>query len=153
MTHLCLTHRHFPALVHDWNTEHSKSMAQTVKNLPAMQEIWVWSLVQVDPLEKQMATHFSILAWRIPWAEEPRGLDCMGLQSQKQPSNWHFRASLPAQLVKNPPAMQMWVQCLSQEEPLEKETATHSSMFAWEIPWTEDPGGLQSVGSQESDRT
>ena len=58
-----------------------------------------------------------------------------------------------AQSVKNPPAIQMWLQCLSQEDSLEKEMATHSSMFAWEIPWTEEPGGLQSTGSQESDRT
>ena len=42
-----------------------------VKNLPAMQEAQVWSLGQEDPLEKGMATHSSILAWRIPWAEEP----------------------------------------------------------------------------------
>ena len=58
-----------------------------------------------------------------------------------------------AQSVKNPPAMQMWLQCLSQEDSLEKEMATHSSMFALEIPWTEEPGGLQSMGSQELDRT
>ena len=46
-------------------------VAQMVKNLPAMREIQVWSLGQEDPLEKGMATHFSILAWRIPWTEEP----------------------------------------------------------------------------------
>ena len=46
----------------------------TVKNLPAMQETWVQSLGQEDPLEKGMATHSSILAWRIPWTEEPGGL-------------------------------------------------------------------------------
>ena len=46
-------------------------VAQTVKNLPVMQEAWVQSLGQEDPLEKEMATHSSILAWRIPWAEEP----------------------------------------------------------------------------------
>ena len=49
-------------------------MAQTVKNLPAMQETWVQSLGWEDPLEKGMATHSNILAWRIPWAEEPDGL-------------------------------------------------------------------------------
>ena len=43
---------------------------------------------------------------------------------------------------------EMWVQSLSQEDPLEKEMATHSSILAWEIPWTEEPGGLQSMGSQ-----
>ena len=45
------------------------------------------------------------------------------------------------------------VQFLGQEDPLEKEIATHSSILAWEIPWTEEPGGLQSMGSQESDMT
>ena len=45
-----------------------------------MQETWVWSLGQEDPLEKGMATHSSILAWRIPWTEEPGGLQSMGLQ-------------------------------------------------------------------------
>ena len=54
-------------------------MAQTVKNLPAMQETWVRSLGQEDPLEEGMATHSSILAWRIPWTEEPGRLQSMGL--------------------------------------------------------------------------
>ena len=49
-------------------------VAQTVKNLPAMQEIQVQSLGREDPLEKEMATHSSILAWGIPWTEEPGGL-------------------------------------------------------------------------------
>ena len=49
-----------------------------VKNLPAMQETGVQSLGQEDPLEKEMATHSSILAWRIPWTEEPGGLPSMG---------------------------------------------------------------------------
>ena len=55
-------------------------MAQTVKNLPAMQEAWVQSLGQEDPLEKGRSTHSSILAWRIPWTEEPGGLQSMGSQ-------------------------------------------------------------------------
>ena len=49
-------------------------MVQTVKNLPAMQETRVQSLVQEDPLEKGMVTHSGVLAWRIPWTEEPGGL-------------------------------------------------------------------------------
>ena len=53
-----------------------------VKNLPAMQETQVQSLGQEDPLEKGMGTHSSILAWRIPWTEEPGGLQSMRLQSQ-----------------------------------------------------------------------
>ena len=55
-------------------------VAQVVKNLPAMQEIWVWFLGWEDPLEKGMATHFSILAWRIPQTEEPRKLQSMELK-------------------------------------------------------------------------
>ena len=52
-------------------------------------------------------------------------------------------ASLITQLVKNPPAMQeIWVRSLGQEDPLEKEMATHSSILAWKIPWTEEPGRL-----------
>ena len=53
-------------------------MAQMVKNLPAMQEMWVRSLGGEGPLEKGMATHSTILAWRIPWTEEPGGLQSMG---------------------------------------------------------------------------
>ena len=57
--------------------------------------------------------------------------------------------SLLAQMVKNLPAMQeTWVQALGQEVSLEKRMATHSSILAWEIPWTEELGGLQSMESQ-----
>ena len=54
-------------------------MTKTVKNLPAMWESWVQSPGLEDPLEKGMATHSSILAWRIPWTEEPGGLQSMGV--------------------------------------------------------------------------
>ena len=53
-------------------------MAQLVKNLPAVQETWVQFLGWEDPLEKKMATHSSILAWKIPWTEEPGRLQSMG---------------------------------------------------------------------------
>ena len=56
-------------------------VAQMVKNLPVIQEIWIRSLGWEDPLEKEMATHSSILDWRIPWTEEPGGLRSMGSQS------------------------------------------------------------------------
>ena len=60
-----------------------------------------------------------------------------------------------SQQIKNLPAMQetkeMRVRSLGQEDPLEEEMATRSSILAWEIPWTEDPGGLQPMGSQELD--
>ena len=57
-------------------------------------------------------------------------------------------ASLEAQMVKNLPAMQeTWVRSLGWEDPLEEDMATHSSFLAWRIPWTEEPGGLQSIVS------
>ena len=60
----------------DW----ASLVAQTVKCLPAMLEPWVWSLSREDPLEKEMATHSSILAWEIPWTEKPGRLQAMGFQ-------------------------------------------------------------------------
>ena len=59
-------------------------MAQIVKNLPAMQESWVQSLGREDPLEKGMAAHSSILAWRFPWTEKPGGLQSMGWQRARR---------------------------------------------------------------------
>ena len=64
------------------------------------------------------------------------------------------KASLVTQLVKNLPAKQKtWVWFLGQEDPLEKEMATHSSTLTWRIPWTEEPGRVQSMGYKESDMT
>ena len=54
-----------------------------VKNLPAKQKMWLWFLSQEDPLEKEMATHSSILVWKIPWTEEPGGLQSMGSQKAR----------------------------------------------------------------------
>ena len=60
-----------------------------------------------------------------------------------------IEASLVAQTVKHLPTMwETWVQSLDREDPLEKEMATNSSIHAWKIPWTKEPGGLQSIGSQ-----
>ena len=67
-------------------------LAQRLKHLPAMRDTWVWSLDWEDPLEKEMATHSSILAWRIPWTEEPDGLQPMG--SQRVGHNWATSLSL-----------------------------------------------------------
>ena len=61
-------------------------VAQTVKRLPTIWETWLWSLGWEDPLEKEMATHSSILAWKIPWMEEPARLQSMG--SQRVGHNW-----------------------------------------------------------------
>ena len=57
-----------------------------------------------------------------------------------------LKASLVAQTVKNPLAMQIWVQSLDREDPLEEGMATPSSILAWRIPWTVEPGGLWSIG-------
>ena len=66
--------------------EDASLVAQMVRNLPAMQETWVWSLGQEDPLEKGMATHTNILAWKTPWTEEPGGLKCR--RSQRVGHDW-----------------------------------------------------------------
>ena len=72
----------------------------------------------------------------------------LGHEFEQTPGDTEW-ASLVVQMVKNLPAMQeTWVPSLGQEDPLEKKMATHSSILAWEIPWTEKPGGLESTGSQ-----
>ena len=106
-------------------------VAQQVKNLPANAGD-VWSLGQEDSLEKQMAIHSSIFAWEIPWTEELGGLQFM--ESQRVRHGWATKQ----QTTVN-------VSLYSGEE---KEIATHSSILAWRIPWTGEPGGPQSVGSQ-----
>ena len=67
-------------------------VAQMVKNLPAMWETWVRSLGWEDPLKKELATHSNILAWEIPWTEEPSGLQSTGLQSQTRLTHTHQTA-------------------------------------------------------------
>ena len=124
-----------------------------------MWETWVRYLGQEDPLEKEMATHSSILAWRIPRTEEPGGLQSSGSQKESDTTerlhfHFHFLITGEAQMVKNLPAMQETrVQPLGWENPMEEGVATHSSVPAWRIPCTEEPGGPQSIGSQriESD--
>ena len=76
--------------------------------------------------EKAMAPHYSTLAWKIPWVEEPGRLQSMGSQSRTQLSDFTFTFHLHA---------------------LEKEMATHPSVLAWRIPGTGEPGGLPSMGS------
>ena len=63
-----------------WGSTRASLVAQSVKNLPAEPETWVRSLGWEDPLEKEMATHSNILAWKISWTEEPGGLQSMGSQ-------------------------------------------------------------------------
>ena len=82
------------------------------------------------------------------WTRNPLGSPRAGLNPADYGKST-FRDSLVAQRLKPLPAMQeTWVRSLGQEDPLEKEMATHSSVLAWRISWTEKPGGLQSTGSQ-----
>ena len=105
-------------------------VAQMVKRLSAMQETRVWSLGWEDPLEKEMAAHSSILAWKIPWTAEPGRLPSMG--SQRVGHDWASSVSLFT---------------FHFQYSLEKEMGTHFSILAWKIPWMEEPGGLQPTGS------
>ena len=107
-----------------------------------MWETWVRSLGWEDPLEKEVVTHSSILAWRTPWTEEPGALQTMGSQRV---------GHVVAQLVKNLPAVwETWVRSLVWEDPLEEGMATHSSSLAWRIPGTEKPGGAAVHGVAKS---
>ena len=86
-----------------------------------------------------------------PTLESPGAVKCSRIQGSNPCLAGLPRVSLVAQSVKNLPAMQETrVRFLGQEDPLEKEMATHSSILAWRIPWTEEPGEPQSMGSQES---
>ena len=88
-------------------------LAQMVKNLPATQETQVRSLGQEDTLEKGMAPHSSILAWRIPWMEEPGGLQSMG--SQRVGHSWvtnTFTFSCPYLMSQNQMCLSLWTQTI-----------------------------------------
>ena len=108
-------------------------------------------------LEKAMATHSSVLAWRIPGTGETGGLLSMG--SHRVGHDWSdlaaaAAASLVAQMIKNLPAMQeTQVGSLGWEDPLEKGMAIHFRILAWRIPWTEEPGGLYSPWGCKHDWT
>ena len=128
-------------------------VAQMVKNLPAKQETWVQSLSREDTLEKGLATHSGILAWRIPWTEEPGGLQSMG--SQRVRHNWVaniFSLSQVAPVVKNLPANSGDIRDLglipgSGRSPGEENSNLLQYTF-WRNPWTKGPGRLQSIGLQ-----
>ena len=72
--YLHITYDYFPATLVELSCSDRDMTHWWLKNLPAMQETWVRSLVGEDPLEKEMAPHSSILAWKIPWGDEPGGL-------------------------------------------------------------------------------
>ena len=107
--------------------------------------------------------NFSPSFWSLPlamwlssksWLLTYLTLPCLPQTRQKKCSHIHLtthgrRTSLLAQMVNHLPAIwETWLRSLDQEDPLEKEMAAHSSTLAWRIPWTEEPGGLPSTGSQ-----
>ena len=103
------------------------------------QETGVQSLGQEDPLEKEMATHSGILAWRTSWTEEPGGYSPWG--RKESDTTEVDLAHTPVQETQ-----EMQVQSLGQEDPVEEEMATRSGVLAWRTPWMEEPGWIQSVG-------
>ena len=122
-------------------------VALSVKNPPAMQETQVQSLGQEDPLEKGMATPSNPMdrgVWRATLHGVPRVRQDL---VTKPPRSWRLNEGWWFQTVK-PTMREAWVRSLGWEDPLEKEMATHSSALAWKISWTEEPGRLQSMGSQ-----
>ena len=119
-----------------------------VKYLCTMWETRGQSLGWEDLLEKGMATSSSTLAWRIPQSEEPGRLQSTG-RKESDTTERVLMGFPGGSVVKNLPAI-AGDPCLipGWEDPLEKERATHSSILAWEIPWTRRSGGLQSMGLQ-----
>ena len=93
------------------------------------------------------------------WAAHRLVILAGSIEQKKNNNNNNINIlNVSGSMVKNPPAVcepqETWVQSLGQEDPLEEEMTTHSSTSAWEIPWTEEPGGIQTMGSQkESDMT
>ena len=111
-------------------------VAQVVKNLPAMWETWVPSLGREDPLEKEMASHFSILAWKITWTEEPGGLQSIG--SQRVGQDWATSLSLFYGTVWFYSPVTKWrLMCLMQSEA--KQTKT-SELGAGKVYWRAKQG-------------
>ena len=119
------------------------------------QETWVWSLGREDPLEEEWPPASVFLpgkshGQRSLAGHSPQGHKELDVTQYASAFFTHnFSSSLVAQRLKCLPAMwETWVRSLGREDPLEKEMATHSSILAWGIPWTEEPGRLQSMGSQ-----
>ena len=106
-------------------------------------------------LEKEMATHSSVLAWRIPGTGEPGGLPSMGLH--RVGDDWSDLAAAAAMQIWGFPGGSNGKESAKARDSYSipgsgrspgGKTAPHSSVLAWRIPWTEEPGGLQSMGSQ-----
>ena len=98
---------------------------------------------------KILITRYLYIFWKMQINKKRKQEQFLILPPRINPTTFLFWVSLVAQMVKNPPAMQeTWVQFLGWEDLLEKGMATHSSILAWRIPLTEEPGRLQSVGLQ-----
>ena len=111
-------------------------VAQMVKRLPVIQESWVWSLGWEDPLEKAMATHSSTLAWKIPWVEEPGGLQFMG--SQRVGHDWATSHYLTALCFPSSP---------SKRGGLSPRTQVPTSLCSHSHPWSFKSPSLQGCSS------
>ena len=117
-----------------------------------MQKTWVQFLGWEDSLEESIATHSSILAWRM----NPQGQRGLVGYSYGVAKSWTQLGLKPFIIPwwlcsKESPAMQeTQIPSLGQEDPLEKETAIHSSIHAWKILWTEEPDRLRSMGLQRA---
>ena len=120
------------------------SVAQTIRWLPTMPETWVRSQGEEDPLEKEMATLSSTLTWKIPWTEERGRLQSMG--SQRAGHNWASSLTFTLYCVSYKEYKLRRVYCVRWRRKWQPTPA-------WRIPWREEPGGLQSTGLQELDRT
>ena len=108
--------------------------AQTVKNLPAMQETWVQSLGWEDPLEKRMTTHSSIPAWRIPWTEESGGLQFMGSKKLDTTERLIRHEPLPVTVVQHP-ALQSSKNVLP---PKIMRLTVLCLPYKWATPWRKE---------------
>ena len=109
-----------------WMNGWASLVAQMVKNPPAMQETWVRSLGQEDSLEKRMATHSSILAWRIPWTEEPGGLQSMGLQRVRQVKSTVFSLHLDPRSTGKDKG-KLWITAHEKPQPIYNAASLHAA--------------------------
>ena len=142
-------------------------VAQTVKNLPTVQETWVQSQGQEDTLEKGMATHSSTLAWKIPWTKEPGRLQAKGLLRVDMTERLHFHFSLscigegngnPLQCscLESPRDRGAWwaaVYRVTQSRTRPTQLSSSSIQYSHlRIPWRGSQAGLQAMGSQRISR-
>ena len=116
-------------------------LAQMVKSLPAMRDTWVRSLDQEDPLEKEMATHSSILAWKIPWTEEPGGLQSIG--SQRVGHDWATSLSYELVLAHSSTLLLITQQWLIQQVSI---NICHITLISWENIQMQEEPGIQVFG-------